>query len=176
MTRRAEKSIYWPGMTGDIRNKRFSCHTCNELAPSLPKEPYCPTPPPDYPFQHLAMDFFQKGHHHYLTIVDCFSGWFIVSHMNPQPTSEKLKKILMQVGSTYGLPESISSDGGPQFTSSEFQHFLKLCDINHRQSSAYYPQSNGRAELAVKTAKRLLENNTSPNGSLDTAKFMTAIL
>ena len=104
MTRRAEKSIYWPRMNGDIRNKRFSCHTCNESAPSLPKEPYCPTPPPDYPFQHLAMDFFQKGHHHYLTIVDRFSGWFIVSHMNPQPTSEKLKKILMQMGSTYGLP------------------------------------------------------------------------
>jgi len=43
-------------------------------------------------------------------------------------------------------------------------------------SSAYFPQSNGRAEVAVKTAKRLLHNNIGPSGSLDNDKFMRAIL
>ena len=176
MTRRAEKNIYWPGMTADIRNKRYSCLTCNESAPSLPKEPYCPSPPPDYPFQHLVMDFFQKGHHHYLTIADCFTSWFTVYHMNPQPTSSKLIEALRNIGLSYGLPEIVCSDGGPQFTSAEFQDFLKICDIRHRRSSAYYPQSNGRAELAVKTAKRLLENNTAPNGSLNTTQFLRAMM
>ena len=176
MIRRAEKNIYWPGMANDIRNKRYSCMTCNESAPSLPREPYCPSPPPEYPFQHLVMDFFQKGHHHYLTIAETFTSWFTVYHMNPQPTSSKLIKALKNIGVNYGLPETISSDGGPQFTSAEFQEFLKICDISHRRSSAYYPQSNGRAELAVKTAKRLLNNNTAPDGSLDTINFMRAIM
>ena len=82
----------------------------------------------------------------------------------------------MDLSSVYGIPEEISSDGGPQFISSEFQNFMKDCEINHRISSAYYPQSNGRAELAVKSAKRILSGNSNPDGSLDTPSFMKAIL
>jgi len=48
--------------------------------------------------------------------------------------------------------------------------------VDHRLSSAYHPQSNGRAELAVKITKRLLENNTGPNGELNTDKFVCALL
>ena len=39
-----------------------------------------------------------------------------------------------------------------------------------------FPQSNGRAEVAVKTAKRLLMSNTSPTGSLDQDRFLRAML
>ena len=46
----------------------------------------------------------------------------------------------------------------------------------HRKSSAYFPQSNGRVEVAVKTAKRLLISNTGPTGSLDHDNFLGAML
>ena len=69
----------------------------------------------------------------------------------------------------------IASDGGPQFTSSEFKSFLKTWEIHHRLSSAEYPQSNGRAKLAVKTAKQTIIDNTLC-GSLDTDKAARAIL
>ena len=71
--------------------------------------------------------------------------------MNPQHTSSKLIKAMKNIGVNYGLSETIGSDGGFQFTSAEFQDFLKISDISNRRSSAYYPQSNGRAELVVKT-------------------------
>ena len=73
------------------------------------------------------------------------------------------------------VPEEIASDGGPQFKSSEFKNFLKSWGIRHRLSSAEYPQSNGRAELAVKTAKHIILNNTVC-GSLVTDKAARAIL
>ena len=41
----------------------------------------------------------------------------------------------------YGIPEEISGDGGPQFTSLEFQNFILNWGIKYRRSSANYPQS-----------------------------------
>ena len=43
-------------------------------------------------------------------------------------------------------------------------------------SSAYFPQSNGRAELGVKTSKRLLRSNTGPTGCLDHDRVGRAML
>ena len=43
-------------------------------------------------------------------------------------------------------------------------------------ASVAYPQSNGRAELAVKTAKRIVNGNTDTQGSLDNDKAARAIL
>ena len=40
--------------------------------------------------------------------------------------------------------------------------------MKHRLSSAYNPQSNGRAEVTVKTMKRLLQDNIGANGNLNT--------
>ena len=56
------------------------------------------------------------------------------------------------------------------------QKFLVQWNIRHRVSSAYHPQSNGRAEVAVKSAKRLLRSNVGPCGTLDNDKFLRAML
>ena len=45
-----------------------------------------------------------------------------------------------------------------------------------RLSSVAFPHSNCRAEVGVKTAKRLIAGNTSQNGELDTDAFRRAIL
>ena len=63
-----------------------------------------------------------------------------------------MREIFCQVG----VPQSIMSDGGPQFTSGVFRNFLNRWGVQHRVSSPHYPQSNGRAESAVKAAKKLI--------------------
>ena len=78
--------------------------------------------------------------------------------------------------SIFGVPTELSSDGGPEFASSVTSSFLKTWDVVHRISSAYHPRSNGRAEVAVKTAKRLLRSNVNASGSLDNDKFLRAML
>ena len=54
--------------------------------------------------------------------------------------------------------------------------FFESWGVSTRVSSAYFAQSNGRAEAAVKTAKRVLMDNTGPGGSLDTDKVAVALL
>ena len=54
--------------------------------------------------------------------------------------------------------------------------FLKDYGVHHRLSSVAYARSNGRAELGVKTVKRLMMENTSPNGDLNNDSFQRAML
>ena len=48
------------------------------------------------------------------------------------------------------------TDNSPEFASQEFSDFAKEWKLKHRTSSPHYPQSNGKAENAVKTCKMLL--------------------
>ena len=77
---------------------------------------------------------------------------------------------------TFGLPDEISTDGGPEFTAFGTQQLFKTWDVEHRVSLAYFPQYNGRAEVAVKAAKRLPIANASPSGNLNNDLFLRALL
>ena len=65
--------------------------------------------------------------------------------------------------------------GGPPYTPHKVGAFLSAWGVQHKVSSAWYPQSNGRAELSVKTAKWLIYGNTK-HGTLDTDSFVRALL
>ena len=75
-----------------------------------------------------------------------------------------------------GLPEELYSDGGPEFRASATHNFLQTWEVSHRVSSAYFAQSNGRAAMAVKTAKRLLMANVSPNDDINNDASLRAML
>lgn len=51
---------------------------------------------------------------------------------------------------------TLCSDNGTQFTSDEFQSFLKQNSIKHITSPTYHAPSNGAAENSVKTVKNFL--------------------
>ena len=177
MKRRANTSVYWPGLSSAIVNRRKNCMGCEENGPSQPAEPLIPTKSPEWPFQMICMDYFTLESYSYLVTVDRFSGWPCVYHMkNGDANSTVLIKICRELFTTYGVPDEISSDGGPQFKAHEFSNFLETWGIHHRKSSAEYPQSNGRAEVGVKTMKRIIRDNTSSNGDLNNDKVLAAIL
>ena len=127
----------------------------------------------------MFADFFEFNGHHYLLIGDRFSGWvevFSASHGTHSAGSLGLQAALRQFFATFGVPDELSSDGGPEFVAISTSDFLKKWGIHHRVSSAYFPQSNGRAEVAVKKIKRLLGDNVRPNGSLNNDNLLRALL
>ena len=89
--------------------------------------------------------------------------------------ADGLIKHLRSRFASFGVPEEINSDGDPEFTSGCTENFLERWGVRHRISLAYFPQSNGRAEVAVKKGKRLLLSSTEPTGSLDNDEFIRAM-
>ncbi len=49
------------------------------------------------------------------------------------------------------------TDNATQFVCKDFADFAHTWDFKHVHSSPHYPQSNGLAERAVRSAKHLLE-------------------
>lgn len=176
MLRRARQSVYWPGMEGDLQYHRSSCTGCERHAPSLPPEPLVLTPPPDYPFQSVVADLFQLDGHTYMAYADRLTGWLEVVHFPGDASSGRVITHLRRFFTRWGAPEQLSTDGGTNLSSGEVADFLGKWGVKSRVSSAHYPQSNGRAEAAVKVAKRVLRGNTGAGGSLDCDKATQALL
>ena len=175
MLANARQRLFWPGLGASVKQTRAQCHVCNTIAPSQPKEPLMPSPKPEFPFQLVAIDFANIQGKHYLVYADRYTGWVEITLMS----SGRAKTICDTLRSwfcTYGAPEEIASDGGPPFESQEFDTFLKNWGIRKRTSSAYYAQSNGRAELAVKTAKRILADSTDSSGRLNHDRVARSLL
>ena len=179
MQMRAQRIVFWPGITRDIADRRSACQDCNRNAPTQAVLPAEPPSIPSCPFESIFADFFEFGGCHYLVAGDRLSGFSEVFH-TPSGTSyagsRGLVRCLRKWFATFGVPAQISSDGGPEFSADHTNKFLKTWGVSHRVSAAYNPQSNGRAEVAVKTVKRLMRSNVGPFGTLDSDKFLLAML
>ena len=87
--------------------------------------------------------------------VDYFSDFFELDHLRSTSSVYVIKKLKGHLA-RHGIPEQLVTDNGLQFVSRDFLKFSKEWDFEHRTSSPYHSQSNGKAESAVKQAKKIL--------------------
>ena len=65
---------------------------------------------------------------------------------------------------TFGVPEELSSDGGPEFTAGCTKDFLSLWGVWHRVSSAHFPQSNRHSGSRSKKGEAAFDVKHRPDG------------
>ena len=133
------------------------CPTCIHLSPPA-RELMIPSPLPTYPWEKVATDLFELQGKHYLLLVDYFSHYPEVIRLT-FTTSASVIFAMKSVFSRHGIPNTIVSDNGPQYDSTEMKAFAASCQFRHITSSPHYPQSNGLAECMVKTMKGLLQDS-----------------
>ena len=174
MLGRAAQTVFWPGLKADITSHRESCRGCVERAPSNPAPPPSEPVQPDFPFSHIVADFFTVDAT-YLALADRYSNWLSIFKLK-KDDSVHVIEALRRYFSRWGVAVNITTDGASVFTSAAMKVFLSRWGVQHRVSSAYYPRANKRAEVGVKSAKRLVMDNLGPGGSLDTDKLARALL
>ena len=168
MQLRALKTVYWPGINKDILRQYQSCKTCIKHSQSQRSEPLQSHPTPELPWHTVATDLFETKSSKYLLLVDYYSR-FPVLHKLGSTTSKVLVQEMKAVFAELGVPNKIVSDGGPQYTSTEFKDFMKQWQIEHRVSSPRNPQSNGMAEQCVQTMKASLIKTIEEGEDMDLA-------
>uniref|UniRef100_A0A0A9W2U6 RNA-directed DNA polymerase n=1 Tax=Lygus hesperus TaxID=30085 RepID=A0A0A9W2U6_LYGHE len=150
----AQATIWWPEISKDIETKVADCYVCAvNRAPR--KDPLLPTPFPDLPWSTIGCDLMQLNRDVFLVVQDYFSRFLEVQKLNTT-TSAAVISVLQRLFSQQGVPHVVRSDNGPQFDSEEFQAFARSWGFQTVTSSPHYPQSNGQAESAVHTAKKIL--------------------
>ena len=149
--RRAREAFYWPGMYKEIEEYVSKCEVCNTYHQGQQREPLISHPVPSRPWQVLAVDLFELQGQDYLVTTDYYSNFFEVDKLVRKTLKEVIEKLKPHMA-RHGIPDKLVSDNGPQFSSQEFKMFKDCYECDHVTSSPTYPQSNGKAENAVKTA------------------------
>ena len=151
--RRAREVMYWPNMNTDVCDFVSRCDICQTHR--YAQQPMKSHERPDRPWAKVGCDIFYMKQKPYLLTIDYFSHYPQTVLLTSE-TSGQVIVHLKSLFSRYGTLSTVISDGGPQFSSAEFQRFAEEWGFDHNMSRPYYPQSNGLAENGVKVVKRLL--------------------
>ena len=171
--RRARQSVYWPGFSNDIKTTVENCSECQYYRPSAQPEPMIQEIVPNRAFEMATSDLFLYGGHHYLIYADRYSGFPMVVKFDQAPAASDIISIFRRLFSLLGTPNTLRTDGGPQYKAAQMQTFLKEWGVKWQPSSPYYPQSNGHAEVTVKLIKHLLAKT---GGDVNSEDFQSGLL
>jgi len=151
----------WPGMSKDIENFVNECSAClrfrkdNRAAPFRSVADEVSTP-----WHTVGMDFTGpsarlKGQT-FLTIIDYHSRFPFAIPVR-STDSKTVITSLSNLFSIFGYPKVVISDNGPAFICHEIRNFFKRINVEHRCTSAYYPQGNGVVERFHSSMKSRLD-------------------
>ncbi|XP_063626442.1 uncharacterized protein K02A2.6-like [Cydia splendana] len=160
----ARSFVYWKNIDKDIDDKVNSCRTCRLEQNAPPKAPIHHWEDPAGPWQRIHIDFAGPiSGYQLLIVVDAFSKWVEIIPTKTTTSSFCIQK-LDELFDTFGLPYTLVSDNGRQFTSQEFQNFLSNNGIVHKTIAPYHPATNGQAERFVQTIKKTLHKLEGESG------------
>ena len=153
---RAKGAVWWPQITRDIKNMIAKCHFCIERRPSQIKEPMQTSELPDRPYQKVGADVLEHNSDKFLVVRDYYSRYIDIAYL-PEENSRTIIAKMKNIFSQLGVPQLLITDNAQQFVGSEFEKFTTDWNLGHETPSPRYPQANGAAESAVKTAKFILK-------------------
>ena len=151
MSLRARETVYWPGISDDIRYTYHQCHICAKFARTQQRETLQFIDTPQTTWEQLGLDIFTLRNTQYLLVIDYFS-WFPVVKQLQSLHSLSVIKHLKDIFTEIGIPRCIVSDGGTQFTChksfktsqkhgaySTKSHHQQMHSLMDRQNALYKP-------------------------------------
>ncbi|GFW86612.1 hypothetical protein TNCV_4333961 [Trichonephila clavipes] len=161
---RIRKRFYWPGMNRNVVRYVMHCRECQrrKSVPQRPPGRLVPIPPDIAPFHRIGIDLlgrFPKSAHGNKWIIVCtdYSTRYAITKALPTAEVAEIAKFLLEeIVLRHGAPRVIITDRGAVFRSRLVSSLVDLCNIDHRFTTAYHPQTNGLTERFNKTLADML--------------------
>lgn len=165
----ARSYCWWNNIDRDIAVLAQNCIDCARTRSDPRKVAVHCWERPSEPFQRIHIDFAGPFMGQYfLIIVDAYSKWPDVKVI-PNITTETTIYRMKEFFATFGIPSVIVTDRGTQFTSDQFQVFVKNNGITHKMGAPYHPETNGQAERYVQIIKDKLRALNCSRSEISTA-------
>lgn len=162
------RRYYWPSLAASVYGCVAACETCikNRLT-----ETQCTSVmrlfPATEPFSALAVDLLgpltrtPEGYEYLLVICDRFTKLTRAVPLKTTTAMDVVSSIIDVWVASYGIPDSILSDNGPQFASILYQGVMSMLGVTINYATPYHPQTNGQVERFNKTLVRQLRHYVS---------------
>jgi transposase InsO family protein len=147
--------FYWLTAIEDAKEIVRTCDACQRFAakPHSPAAELMPIPL-SWPFAQWGLDMVGKlhkaspgGYEYMLVAVDKFTKWIEAKPIN-SPDAASAIKFVKGIVFRFGVPHSIVTDNGSNFTSKEFKAYCAEVGIKLHFASVAHPQTNGQVEKA----------------------------
>jgi len=145
---RARECLFWPGMTSEIADMVSWCETCIQSGRKQLREPLIPLPLATLAWNRVACDLFDMNGRDYLLIVDYFTSYPEVTLLT-ETASSAIIGHTKSIFARHGIPDTVITDHGPLFTSTEYRDFAKQWEFKHTTSSPLHPRPNGKVKRTV---------------------------
>jgi transposase InsO family protein len=151
-------------MARDITAWVRDCQTCSQS--KVVRQPAAALQPiavPTQRFAHIHIDIVgpfdtsQQGYRSLITIIDHTSRWLEAVPVIAADTDTCVETLIGQWVARFGVPATITSDQGSQFTSVLWANMCTKLGVNHINTTAYHPQSNGMVERVHRQLKEGLK-------------------
>ena len=157
-----QHKYFWPQMRKTINDWAANCISCQKSKVYIhTKSPIIPIDIPSGRFEHIHIDIvgplpISKGHKYILTIIDRFTRWPEAYALKDINTDTVIKTFIREYISRFGVPLTITTDRGTQFTSKMFDLLTKMLGSHTIHTNPYHPQSNGLVERFHRQLKAAL--------------------
>jgi len=162
---------YWPTTLEDCFKYFKGCQGCQKFG-NVQRAPASAMNPVIKPwsFRGWAIDLIgqiyppsSKGHKFILVATDYFTKWVDAVPLKKVMSANMIDFVKEHIIYRFGIPQTITTDQGTMFTLGEFDEFAIGLGIKVLNSSPYYAQANGQAEVTnkgiIKLIKRKIEEN-----------------
>jgi transposase InsO family protein len=157
--RQSRQLSYVAEYTSDIRHITGAA---NVVADTLSRPPWQTVAVPARKFSHVHVDLVgplpasSEGHAYLLTIIDRSTRWFEAVPLRNKEASTCVDAFISGWVGHFGVPGTVTTDRGTQFTSALWSSTCTSLGIKHVLTTANHPKSNGMVERVHRQLKDAL--------------------
>ena len=165
--RKLQEAFAWPGMKADVSHFVSRCPTCLAHSQTAVRAPMGEMPIATAPIQIIAADLIgplpttPSGNQYILTMIDHCTGWAEAYPIASKTSQAVWNRFTRDFFPRHGYPDTLLTDLGLEFGAHALRDYLEAVGIDHRRTTCYNPQANGKCERFNGTLKRIITRLTN---------------